>query len=211
MSERERPNQKHRTRQDLLRAAARLMKAGRTPTLAEVAEEALISRATAYRYFSSLEALLAEAPLDGVVPTAEAVFAEDPSKEPEERLLKANAAMRKIVWANQTQCRLMLARLLDQAAKADRDSDRVKRQNRCTDLIEAALAPSRDQFDGAVYRKLCKALALVFGTESMVVFRDVLQMEDREAWEVESWAVRAFVRAALEESAKSKRKRSRTR
>ena len=33
-----RPNQKSRTRKDLLRAAARLMQDGRTPTLEEVAE-----------------------------------------------------------------------------------------------------------------------------------------------------------------------------
>ncbi|HYN45985.1 MAG TPA: TetR family transcriptional regulator, partial [Allosphingosinicella sp.] len=46
-----RPNQKSRTRKDLLRAAAQLMKVGRSPTLEEVAQEAEVSRATAYRYF----------------------------------------------------------------------------------------------------------------------------------------------------------------
>ena len=51
-----RPNQKTRTRKDLLQAAARLMKQGGPPTLEEVAEEALVSRATAYRYFPSVEA-----------------------------------------------------------------------------------------------------------------------------------------------------------
>ena len=51
------------------------MKSGQMPTLAEVAEEALISRATAYRYFSSPEALLAEASLDGVMPTPKKLLA----------------------------------------------------------------------------------------------------------------------------------------
>jgi hypothetical protein len=46
-----RENQRRRTRKDLLQAAARLMKEGRTPSLDEVAETALVSRATAYRYF----------------------------------------------------------------------------------------------------------------------------------------------------------------
>ncbi len=63
-----RPNQKTRTRKDLLQAAARLMKQGRTPTLEEVAEEALVSRATAYRYFPSVEALMVEAAVDVAVP-----------------------------------------------------------------------------------------------------------------------------------------------
>src|SRR5690606_29203736 len=61
---RSRANQRLRTRKDLLRAAARLLAAGRTPTLEEVAAEALVSRATAYRYFPGIEALLLEAALD---------------------------------------------------------------------------------------------------------------------------------------------------
>ena len=40
------------------------MKQGRKPDLEEIAEEALVSRATAYRYFPSVEALLLEASLD---------------------------------------------------------------------------------------------------------------------------------------------------
>ena len=46
---------------NVLPSLSRLMKDGRNPTLEEVAEEALVSRATAYRYFSGIEALLVEA------------------------------------------------------------------------------------------------------------------------------------------------------
>lgn len=187
------------------------MKSGQTPTLDEVAEEALVSRATAYRYFSSPEALLSEAPLDGVAPTPKKLFADDPSTDPEERLLKAASALREMIWANQTQFRLMLARLLDGAVKGSGDLEPLSRQNRRTDLIEAALAPVRDQFDDAAYKRLCAALALVFGTESMVVFRDVLEMESSAAWDVESWAVRVLVRAAIEESSRSRRNRAKKR
>jgi hypothetical protein len=66
--------------------------------------------------------------------------------------------------------------------------------------IEAALRPVRDQLDDDVYEKLCATLALVIGTESMVVFQDVLQMTDAKAWEVESWAIRVLTQAALAES-----------
>jgi len=196
----ERTDQKRRTRQDLLRAATRLMKRGRVPTLAEVAEEARVSRATAYRYFSSEEALLAEATIDVLVPTPEAIFSGDASTDPEERLLKADAALRAVVWENQTQLRLWLAQLLERAAGTPGVSAEPLRQNRRMDLIESALAPVRDQFDEEVYRRLCAALALVFGTESMVVFQDVLRMDDTAAWKVESWVVRVLTRAALEES-----------
>jgi AcrR family transcriptional regulator len=202
---RERTDQKRRTRQDLLQAATRLMKRGGMPTLAEVAQEALVSRPTAYRYFSSEKALLQEASLHSVAPTPEQLFADDPSTDPIERLLKADAALHEVIWGNQTQFRLMLARLLDETAKATGVPAEPVRQNRRMDLIEAALSPVRNQFDKAVYRTLCAALALVFGTESMVVFRDVLQMDDPEASEVESWAVQVLARAALVESNRSSR------
>jgi len=201
----ERTEQKRRTRKDLLQAAARLIKSGCVPTLAEVAEEALVSRATAYRYFSSDEELLAEASLTVLVPTPEKLFSGDPSIDVEGRLLKADAAMHELVWGNQTQFRLLLARLLEQAAKATGVPAEPLRPNNRMDFIEAALAPARDQFDDGVYRKLCAALSLVIGTESMVVFRDVLQMDDPAASEVESWAVRVLTRAALAECDESRR------
>lgn len=46
-----RPNQRGRTRRDLLEAALRASSSGKTPNLDDIAEEARVSRATAYRYF----------------------------------------------------------------------------------------------------------------------------------------------------------------
>jgi len=196
----ERTDQKHRTRQDLLKAAARLMKQGRVPKLAEVAEEAMVSRATAYRYFSSDEALITEAAIHVGTPTAEHLFADDKILDPEERLSKANAVLHDFIWGNQMQMRLVIARLLEQAAGATNGQPELLRQNRRTEFIQTALAPARDRFDKASYRKLCAALALVFGVESMLVFRDVLQIEEAEAREVENWVIRVLTQAALLES-----------
>ena len=46
-----RSNQKARTRQAIVRAAGALLARGDKPTLEEIAAEAQVSRATAYRYF----------------------------------------------------------------------------------------------------------------------------------------------------------------
>jgi AcrR family transcriptional regulator len=191
-----RTNQFLRTRKDLLTAAARLLKEGRQPTMDEVAETALVSRATAYRYFPRLETLLIEAPLDGAMPTPETLFAADSSADPVERLDRAEAAMHQRSYQNEAQLRLMLANSLlarpaDDAAPA--------RQNRRTPLIEAALAPARRRMTKGAYDNLCAALALVFGTESMVVFRDVVPLDEKKARKVKSWAIRALVRSALDE------------
>ncbi len=74
----ERTNQRYRARKDLIAAAAQLMKGGRKPTLEEVAEAAFVSRATAYRYFPNIEALLVEALVDDDGPRWRHVVRERP-------------------------------------------------------------------------------------------------------------------------------------
>ena len=192
-----RPNQKSRTRKDLLRAAARLMKEGKNPGLEEVAEEAMISRATAYRYFSGVEALLVEAALDVAMPD-ESFFVGDESADPVERLLRADTAVATMIIENEAALRAMLVHSLQR----DKGEALPIRQNRRTPLIEQALAPARADMPPADFTRLARALALVVGTESMVVFRDVLAISDDEAAAVRAWMIRTLVAAALGARAK---------
>jgi AcrR family transcriptional regulator len=201
-----RENQRRRTRKDLLAAAARLLKEGRTPDMDSVAEEAMVSRATAYRYFPSIEALLVEAPLDGRIPEPADVFAGDESTDPAARVDKAEAALHEMVYRNESQLRAMLVANLQQAAKGHMRGGVPLRQNRRRWLVEAALAPARARFTDAAYTKLVAALALIFGVESMIVFRDVLGLDEQSARKVKSWAARALVKAALAESAARRRR-----
>lgn len=186
-----RPNQKRRTRKDLMAAANRLLKQGRKPSLEEVAEEAMVSRATAYRYFPSIEALLNEAGLDVAAPDPATVFRED--RDPVARLDQVDAAFSEMMAANEPALRMMLAQSMHQRLNGEAE---VTRQNRRSVLIEAALAPAKKEFRPADLDKLQKALALVIGTEGMVVFKDVLQLEDAEATKVKRWIIRALVDAA---------------
>ncbi len=196
----ERTNQRYRTRKDLIAAAARLMKDGRKPSLEEVAEAALVSRATAYRYFPSVETLLVEASVDLAVPDGGALFADDPSVDPEDRVDKAEAAMHRVVFENEAALRLMLASALARTAEGSAGAAVPLRQNRRTPLIEAALAPARGRLGEGGHTRLVAALAMIFGPESMIVFRDVLRLDEGTAREVKGWAARALVRAALDES-----------
>lgn len=190
-----RVNQRLRTRQDILRATAQLLKNGASPSMEEIAEAARVSRATLYRYFPNLESLLVEAPLDGNTPNAEELFEGDPSGDPVERLDRAEAALHEMSYRNEAQLRLMLAHAVRREAHGDADSPH--RQNRRTGLIEAALEPVRDRLDPENYERLCSALALVFGIESMIVYRDVVPITPEAAREVKSWAIRALTEAAL--------------
>jgi AcrR family transcriptional regulator len=190
----DRANQKRRTRKDLLQAAARLMKEGRTPSLEEIAEEALVSRATAYRYFPNVEALLIEAPLDLALPDEEQMFRGAPAADPVARMERVDKAFHDMILDNETPLRLMLAKTMERRAAGD--DGLPARQNRRTPMIEAALAPAKAEFTRASLDRLQKALALVVGTEAMIVFKDVLQLDDRQAREVKRWAIRALIEAA---------------
>jgi AcrR family transcriptional regulator len=184
-----RTNQRKRTRKDLLQAAARLAKSGRSPSLDEIAAEALVSRATAYRYFPNVEALLAEAALDVAVPEPETLFAGKAGDDPVVRLEKVDTALHDVVVSNEPAFRVMLANSLQHRSD-------TPRQNRRSPLIAAALAPARKQFRPGTLDTLEKALALIVGTEAMVVCADVLQLDDAEARKVKRWAIRALVEAA---------------
>lgn len=190
---RDRSNQQYRTRKDLLAAAAQLMKSGRKPSLEEVAEAARVSRATAYRYFPHLEVLLAEASIDIATPNGEAMFADEASGDVGARLESAEAALHRAVYDNEPALRVMLA-----SSMMVETQGLPVRQNRRLPLIEAALAPAKGELSERDYELLCRALSLVFGPESMIVFKDVLRIDEAAARDVKAWAIRALVRAAME-------------
>ena len=190
-----RPNQRRRTRKDLLQAATRLMRQGRKPSLEDIAAEAMVSRATAYRYFPKLEHLLLEAALDVAIPEADALFERAPGDDALARVQRVDDALHDMILANEPQLRTMLAHSLQRSAADDEDA-LPARQNRRSPLIEAALAPVRKQFKPAALKHLTHALALVIGTEALVVCKDVLQLDDAEARKMKRWAIRALIEAA---------------
>ena len=191
-----RARQRLRTRKHLLEAATRLVKAGRSPTLEEVAEEALVSRATAYRYFPSTDALMVEAALDFAFPAAEPLFAGGPA-DPAERVILAEQAVDAMVEENEVALRLMLINSLKLSLAAAAGEGR---QNRRVPLIEAALAPAAERLDELTTERLTAILALIIGTEARLVFKDVLGLDRTAAADAKAWAIRTLVEAALRES-----------
>jgi len=189
-----RTNQARRTRKALLEAGARLMRQGRRPTFDEVTEAALVSRATAYRYFTGVEPLLVEAALDLAMPEP-SMFDRDPSADVVARLERADDAVQAMIRGNEAALRTMLIHSL-QAGLDGAAGGPPARQNRRMPLIEAALAPLRDRLDRDRFDRLARALGLVIGTESTVAFKDVLRLDDGEADAVRRWMISTLVEAA---------------
>jgi AcrR family transcriptional regulator len=183
--------QRRRTRQDILAAAAELLKTGQKPSLEEIADAALVSRATAYRYFPNADALLVEAALEIDFPKIGDVLA-GVDNDPVRRVEKVDAALHALIAENEAALRLMIASALERGARGDLPV----RQDRRTPMLTEALAPARASFKTADYDALIAALSLIVGPEAMIVFRDVLRLDDAEAARVRRWAIRALISAA---------------
>ena len=190
-----RTNQKRRTRQALLDAGTRLLAQGRSPSLAEVADEALVSRTTAYRYFPSIEALLGEAFFEREIPTAEQLFAE-PLEEPVERVLRVEEKLNEILFAQEVSTHLVVRNTID-AWLASAPGDRPVRPGRRLRLLDAALEPLAAKLEPKLLRRLRNALALTIGTEAVLATRDVCGLDVDEARQVTRWASEALVRQAI--------------
>ncbi len=59
--------------------------------------------------------------------------------------------------------------------------DAPVRMGRRLPMIEAALAPARDTLDESTYRRLVDALSAMMGIDSLVVLRDVCDLDHDEA------------------------------
>jgi AcrR family transcriptional regulator len=200
-----RANQKERTREALVGAAKVLARSGAAPTVAEAAEQARVSRATAYRYFPTQESLLIEvtdvtpmvAPVEDLLKqfaaTGDALSAE-------ERLGKLLDTFNPIVVAEEVPLRTALRVYLDTWLEARRKGEPAPkvREGRRMRWLDIALEPVRRQLPKAEWQRLRAALALTLSIDALVVMKDVAQLDDAEAMSVLRWSAFSLLRAALE-------------
>lgn len=191
-----RKNQKLRTRRALLAAARTLMEQGTEPSLDAVASEAMVSRATAYRYFASADQLILEATLDDTLDIELADFA---STDPAERTAQVQERLYDHAQDHEPQFRLFLSSLHKEWVESDGDAE--LRGGRRLPMIERALEPVRDTLDEATYRRLVYALAGMMGIESLTVMRDVCELDHDAAKATMNWAVRTLIAAVIDRAA----------
>jgi AcrR family transcriptional regulator len=200
-----RANQKQRTRLAIVDAAVALGQQGHSPTMAEVAEAALVSPATVYRYFANSQALMLEVATREAQPKIDAALVDLP-EDPEERIDALVATVTRFQFENEALWRsvlkAVLERWLSQVDVPERDRLPIRGSHRLV-WVEKVLAPLTAVLPPAEHRRLTMATMLVCGVEAMVSARDACGMDPVESTEVMRWAARALQRQALQESAAS--------
>ena len=202
-----RMNQKRRTRAALKAAAAELVRRGETPTVAQAAEAALVAKSTAYRYFPSQEALLAEVLLDeAIAPDLAAVYVAAEAPGPaEDRLDAVVRADHALVVKHEAAFRTALRAML--APPGGGPAGVPRRPGNRLHYLAAALAPLRARLGAERLERLVTALALCVGVESLLVTADIAGLAPADAEAVKRWAAAALLRAALAEVAPGEEER----
>jgi hypothetical protein len=75
------------------------------------------------------------------------------------------------------------------------EEDPIRRGTGRIPAIQAALAPYRGTLSPAALRRLTIGLSLIVGAESLVVLRDIWDLEETEAKEVARWIARTLAQA----------------
>lgn len=192
-----------RMRKIMLDAAMRLMQDGMIPSVSDVAQAAQVSRATAYRYFTSQSALIQAAVDEALGPIlawksastdaqariTELVTFAYPRMESYEATLKAALRLALDQWARRH------AGLFGEEAPMVR-GHRIG-------LLNSAVQPLRARLGRNGFERLTQSLSLVFGTEAFVVLKDIWGLDRKRAEDVALWTCHALIQAAVAEDGKA--------
>lgn len=192
-----RANQKQRTRTAIVQAAAELSRTGREVTMPEVAKAALVSEATAYRYFPDLATLLQEA-IAGQLPTpAQALQPVADSNDPVQRIAAATEFLLRHVLARQGVVRALIAATITRPAEA------AARPGLRFGLIDHALSPLAETLgttNPAALTQLKRDLAVVVSAEALFSLTDLHGLDPEDAVTSIVHTATTLTRAALHDN-----------
>lgn len=200
-------NQRNRTRAAIVDAATTLMREGSPPTVAEAAERALVSRATAYRYFPTQESLLVEVARVGpLMKPVEDLVASFPADDAPGRLAALVGLMMRTCLSDEALIRTGERVYMDTWLANQRDGKgtpvRARRRMR---YIDEALRPVGGRLGESGLKRLRSALALTLGTEALIAMKDSAGLEDDdEIVATVEWAAGALLDAALRDTEASR-------
>ena len=173
-----RTNQKQRTRTAIVAAARELIGTGVEVTMPAIARAALVSEATAYRYFPDLPSLISEALAGAWPPPAEALASVADSVDPVERIAFACEYLLRGVLARQGAVRAMIS------ATVTRPENATARPGIRFGLIDHALRPLEGTLgmtDPEAYAQLKLGLAVVVSAEALFALTDLCGLDPDEA------------------------------
>lgn len=172
------------------------MQIGATPSVSEVAQAAGVSRATAYRTFSSQAALVEAVVAEALGPILEW---RPQGSDPQARVAGLIAAAMPRIDAHEATFRAALRLTLDRwaAARNGAATGGAFSRGHRVGLLREALKPLRATLPSSESERLAQALSLLFGVEALVILKDIWKLDMETAQDVVRWAAAALIAAAV--------------
>jgi hypothetical protein len=187
-------------------AAAKLVRQGRPPSVPDAAAEALVSVATAYRYFSRAEDLWAEASLQATDLDATLDQAHRRIEASGDDVIARAEAAARAVTGRMLDDQVPYRRLAQSALEqwfAQQDQPPAQRApvraGRRTTTNRLVLEPLRGTVPEADFERIVRAMGLVSGTDAALALTDALGLEGEEAMATLLDATRWLLKGALVE------------
>lgn len=188
--QRGRVKQKLKTRGAILAAAKRLMKKSRKITLEDVANEADISRATIYRYFSNIDLLVMEASLDIQHASAEEIQHETNQFSLVDRILYIQEHYNTLAQKNEKSFR----RYLSATLSASISKKKKVRGARRVASLKKSLEPFKSRMSKDEYEKLIHIASVLMGIDALIVTKDVCGLDNEQSSELLKWVIEMILK-----------------
>jgi len=187
--------QKLNTRSNILDAAKRLLDKNIDFGLDDVATEAGFSRATVYRYFSEVELLKLETLLDFQTKISIHDLEVMKGSSIRERIFKIQDYFNKLAQNNESTFRMYLSHVLKESVKSNQNKN--LRGARRINILEEVLAPVTTETNRDTIQKFIVIATLLMGIESLIVTRDVCQLNTAQSDEILIWGLEMVIQGML--------------
>jgi AcrR family transcriptional regulator len=189
-----------RTFRLLMDESLALVRKGRIPSVAEAAQNAGVSRATAYRYFRTRSKLIGALVAEALAPVREYV-----PREGEDGLARLGVLIDKTYprfrqYEPHMRAALQLALEHQALERAGLLEEEPFRRGQRREILRLATEPLKKKLSKPAYERLLNALSVVYGIEPLIVLKDICGASDRETEAVVRWMIEALVASALRQA-----------
>ncbi len=176
-----RTNQKQETRNKILASAKFFLNAGQEFNLEDVAKKSGISRATVYRYYSSLEVLAIEASLDISTKSPEIINNELKDNTLDQKIIGIQDYFNALSLRHENTFRQYLSTAIVPT------SSEIKRGARRKKTLQLVLEDSG--FTSKEKTDLSNLLTILMGIEPLIITKDVCGLNNQDSLKLLKWGM----------------------
>ncbi len=186
-----RTRQKMATRKHILVQTQHLLRSGNEISMEDVIRETGLSRATVYRYFTSIDVLVKEAGLDINTAVPEELYEKVSTYEPHIQILKIPEYFNNLAFDHEEAFRKYLGAVLSQ------DQSSAKRGARRVKTLHLVMENLKAKVDDDLAEKVVNTATVLMGIEALVATRDVCGLSKKKSKETLQWALDVILAHAL--------------